>query len=249
MDHDARLFFGAMSNLPDIKRLNIDTKKDIADLCTDAIGDVIPFIPLVKSSLYAYANYKERKFAKKCIVFLSTLSEEDIDQKEIDEFVDELYKHTQENGYDTIVGMIDRFDNENKAVILSNLVRHCAEKQFTVPEFLRVVNALERVPYSDLKYLFKYSNDYYEAGESEILATCGLIIQTNLSTGVWDNGDDEGIKYGLSRVGENMLRFGFESSEFKYQGEGLVINPATIPDTVIESIVNGTFNENQRAKS
>ena len=243
MDHDAIVLRDSISKLPDIKRLDIDLKKDIIDLCTDTISSEIPIISLIKSSAYAFAHYKERKFAKRCIVFLSTLADGDMDEKDIFDFIEDLYNHTLENGYDTIVGMIDRFDNENKAVILANLVRHCAEKHFPVPEFLRVVNALERVPYPDLKYLLKYINNHYEAGESEILAVSGLIIQTNISPGVWNNGNDGGFKYGLSRVGENMLHYGLESSDFKYQGDGVNLGISPMSDSTIESICNGTYSE------
>ncbi len=241
MDFDSRLLSDSISRLPDIKRLKIDRNKDIAELCTDAIGTVIPIIPLIKTSVNSYAHYKERKFAKRCIIFLSSLSDVDMTQEKLNDFIKELYKHTQEDGYDTIVGMIDRLDNENKALILSKLVRHCAEKELGVAEFLRVVNALERTPFSDLKGLSKYVQDFYEAGESEILAASGLIIQTNIRPGVWNNGNDGGFKYGLSKVGENMLRYGFESSESKYQGEGIDIGMRPISDSVIEDIINGTY--------
>ncbi len=92
-----------------------------------------------------------------------------------------------------------------------------------------------------MKGLSKYVQDFYEAGESEILAASGLIIQTNIRPGVWNNGNDGGFKYGLSKVGENMLRYGFESSESKYQGEGIDIGMRPISDSVIEDIINGTY--------
>lgn len=69
MDFDANLLSDSLSKLPDIRKLNIDRNKDISDLCTDAIGIVIPIIPLVKSSINVYSHHKERKFAKKPFYF------------------------------------------------------------------------------------------------------------------------------------------------------------------------------------
>ena len=159
-------------------------------------------------------------------LFLSSLADSNIPQDDIDDFMKDLNSLTQENGYDTVVGMIDRLDNENKSLILSNLVRNCAEKQYGVNDFLRVANALERVPYSDLRNLPRYINDYYFPGESELLAASGLVIMTITDAGTYDNttDNDSGSKYGVSAIGETMLRFGLETQNYKYKGQGTTIN-------------------------
>lgn len=41
MDCDAEMLRESMSKLPDIRRLDIDFKKDVAELCTEAIGAVV----------------------------------------------------------------------------------------------------------------------------------------------------------------------------------------------------------------
>lgn len=224
MDYDSSILKNSISRLPDIKRLDLDIKNDITELCTETVGAVVPLVSAITPIVNLYGHYKERKFAKRAIFFLSTLAESDIPQKKIDKFIEELSKHTHENGYDTIVGMIDRLDNENKAQILSNLVRFCAEGRYSKSDFLRVANALERVPYSDLYKLPNYVNDYYEPGESEILYASGLISQTNIDSGHWDNGDDGGTKYGLSKLGEDMLHYGFVFHDYKYQGDGVQVH-------------------------
>jgi len=244
MDSDSDLLKKSVQRLPDIRNLGIDRNKDITELCTEVIGAVVPFVSAVKPVINLYGHYKERKFAKRAVLFLSSLSESDISQQEIDDFIEELSNHTHEKGYDTITGMIDRLDNENKACILSNLVHSCAARLYGKRDFLRATNALERVPFSDLLNLKKYRKNYYEAGESEMLAASGLIVQTNINPGHWDNGDDGGFKYGLSKLGEIMLRFGFKSKEYKYEGEGVNIGIQSIQEAEIEEMFADTHNSN-----
>lgn len=247
MDSDSKLFQESVARLPDIKKLSIDIKKDISEMCTEMIAAAIPLVSAISPLRNVYGHYKERQFTKRAVIFLSTLSQSDTSQNDINDFIDELSKYTHESGYDTIVGMIDRLDNENKANILSNLLRFCAEKRYSQSDFLRVANALERVPFSDLNNISNYRNDFYEPGESEILASSGLIIQTALDAGHWHNGDEDGgFKYGLSRLGEIMLQFGFVNREYQYQGNGWKIGIKSVDETEIEDMFSEIHGSEKR---
>jgi len=243
MDFDSGLLKKSIQRLPEIRRRRIDMNKDMTELCTEAIGAVVPFVSAVTPIINVYGHYKERKFAKRAVLFLSTLSESDIPQHEIDVFIEELSKHTKESGYDTITGMIDKLDNENKAVILSNLVRFCAEGHYSKADFLRVANALERVPYSDLSKLTKYQDDYYEAGESEILLSSGLIRETVIDGGT--SYGEGGSKFGLSKLGETLLHYGFCYMDCEYHGAEKRINIPVVTEKDIEDIFSKTISDQQ----
>lgn len=252
MDIDSKLLQESIPRLPAIRGLDIDLKDDIAELCTDAISAVVPFFSVISPIKNAYGHYKERRFAKRAIIFLYDLAKSEIPQEKIDEFIKELSSHACEDGYDTITGMIDRLDNENKAWILSNLVRFCAEGRYPTSDFFRLANSLERVPFSDLNNLSHYRHDYYASGETEMLATAGLVSQTVLDLGVY--GDDgqldkerSGSRYGLSRLGELMLQYGFANREYSYEGRGPKINIPTISPDEIHEMFDKTHGEDVEA--
>lgn len=48
----------------------------------------------------------------------------------------------------------------------------------TIPEFNRAVLALERTTYSDLQFLSKFVDDYYEEGLAEAFEAAGLVYQS-----------------------------------------------------------------------
>lgn len=103
-------------------------------------------------------------------------------------------------------------------------------------DFLRAVNALERVPYSDLRNLRNYIVDYYHPGESELLAASGLIKNTIIDAGHCE--EDSGLMYGLSSIGETMHKYGLCELEFKYNGSGTEVRMDTISAEEINDIAN-----------
>lgn len=247
MDIDSKLLQESIPRLPDIRKLDIDIKSDIAELCTEGIGALVPFVSVIAPIKDVYGHFKERRFAKRATILLCQLAQSEIPGDKIDEFVKELSSHAHENGYETITGMIDRLDNENKAWILSNLVRFSADGRYSARDFLRLANSLERVPFSDLNCLPYYRNDYYAPGESEILAASGLIMETVIDAGVYDETKEEndfgGGKYGLSHLGELMLQYGFVNREYSYEGRRPKINIPTISSDEINEMFDKTHGE------
>lgn len=103
-----------------------------------------------------------------------------------------------------IAGLIDRIDNINKAVIIANLIKARIEDYIDIEDFFRLSNVVERIPYTDFKYLKDFEKDLYlKGGITEMLYSTGVLLQTLIS------GDaNEGNLYCLSDLGEKLVVYG-----------------------------------------
>ena len=70
-----------------------------------------------------------------------------------------------------------------------------------IKDFIRLTTILERIPFSDLPELYKYKNDYFEEGSTDVLLSAGVIYNTVLDA----NGPN---KYRLNSLGISLLKFG-----------------------------------------
>ena len=218
MDSDSQLLKESFNSLPILKKENFKNLLDYIDGTTASIGIAVPILSAVPTIRKTFGDIRKRNFLKRCIIFLCNLAIEDVEIDKLNSFMTELGKHSEEEGYETLTEALDKFNNFNKADILANLVRASVNKDLDPLNFLRACNALEKVNYSDLKYLHKYTTDYFEEGLNESLLCSGLIKETGKLAD--DNDTDNETNYGISKIGEEILRYGLNSKQYKYISRG-----------------------------
>ena len=164
-------------------------------LCKDYIGTT-------ESELQVILNYKEGEFLRKYACYLLGLKNTTVEGRH--QFAEEIQQKAEDGAGNVIINMVDRLDNINKEIVFAKLSVARIHNAISVDDFFRLHSLLERIPYVDLKQLPRYKEPYYdESGDTELLfATGALEIETIDTKG-------ESNKYKLSRLGELLLRWGF----------------------------------------
>ncbi len=187
-------------------------------LCEDYLG-------ASESEIQAIVGYQESEFFRKYATYLLGLV--DTSPEERHKFAEEIRKKAEDSTGNVISGMVVRLDNINKETVFAKLSVARIHGAISTEDFFRVYSLLERIPYVDLKQLPRYKEPFYdESGDTELLfATGALEIETIDSKG-------ESNKYKLSRLGELLLRWGFNIHLELEHGKGtnVELNRATQED-------------------
>ena len=164
-------------------------------LCKDYLG-------AAESELQVILDYKEGEFFRKYACYLLGLKDTTLDERH--RFSEDIQQKAEDGAGNVVINMVDRLDNINKETVFAKLSVARIHGAISTEDFFRVHSLLERIPYVDLKLLPRYKEPYYdESGDTELLfATGALEIETIDSKG----GSN---KYKLSRLGELLLRWGF----------------------------------------
>lgn len=132
---------------------------DIAEVGLDAILDDgllkdIPLIGVIAKTVGAAFAIRDRIFAKKVLQFLAQL--DDIPQHKKQEFVDSLKdkKERRKTG-ETLILLIDRLDDIDKAEILGRLFSAYIEQKVSYDDFRRLSTIISRVFMPDLQLILK----------------------------------------------------------------------------------------------
>lgn len=196
-------------------------KKESGKNLLDIAAGFIPVLGCLKADT-SFQSIRDYRNGVKLLNFMTAFSKEEYDPSALEEMIKEIQDKNQESFFETIIDVIDRIDNQNKATYLSNLLHHSIKGDISRENFLRHCWILSQVPFIDLQQLYKYTVDYYQPSSSEILNINGLIQQTIISAGTF--GDDEqeydqetGSKYGLTQLGEEMLHFGMYIKDWQYR--------------------------------
>lgn len=92
--------------------------------------------------------------------------------------------------------------------------------------FFRLSNVVERIPYTDFKYLKEFENDNYLAdGITELLYSTGVLQQSLISGDFKENN-----LYCLSGLGVKLLAYGLHISVKKEDYHGTALPIATRDD-------------------
>lgn len=201
------------------------SKSDVGANALDIAAGFIPVIGLLKSrtSLQSYRDYR---MGTKLLVFFEKFAQNATDPDELFNAATEIDKMNGESFFETMMTVLDRIDNANKARILANILHHSIKGDITRDNYLRHSWILANVPFIDLQQLHKYTTDHYQSSSSEILYANGLIRETILDGGTFGVGEhnDGGNKFGLTALGEEMLHYGLYNREWEYKGAGKQIN-------------------------
>jgi len=161
--------------------------------------NIVPWVGGVAAGEIELAfDIRDANFFRNYIAYLYGLN--DTTEKEREEFLNDVEKAAEDYSGNVIAGMISRIDNINKGIVLSNLTKARIRKKISIEDFFRICSAVERIPYSDLKYLSCFQEDsYIDGGVTEILYASGTIYQSVV-------GRD--VKFRLSLIGEMLLAYG-----------------------------------------
>ena len=187
-------------------------------LCKDYLG-------AAESELKVILNYKEGEFFRKYACYLLGLIDTSVEERH--QLSEEIQQKAEDGAGNVIINMVDRLDNINKEMVFAKLTVARIHGAISVEDFFRLHSLLERIPYVDLKLLPQYKDPFYdESGDTELLfATGALEIETIDTKG-------EPNKYKLSRLGELLLRWGFNIHLELEHGKGtnVELNQATNED-------------------
>lgn len=214
-----------------LKRVSIE---QLAAIKTGALKDKIlaifkllceDYLGAAESEIQAFVGYQESEFFRMYATYLLGLV--DTSPEERHKFAEEIQKKAEDSAGNVISGMVARLDNINKETVFAKLSVARIHGAISTEDFFRVYSLLERIPYVDLKQLPRYKEPFYdESGDTELLfATGALEIETIDSKG----GSN---KYKLSRLGELLLRWGFNIHLELEHGKGtnVELNRATQED-------------------
>lgn len=201
---------GTLSNIVE-QSLNSFSIEKIAAIKNGAVKDQIlavlkllceDYLGATESEIQAIIGYQESEFFRKYATYLLGLVETSPEDRHV--FAEEIQKKAEDSAGNVISGMVVRLDNINKETVFAKLSVARIHGAISTEDFFRVYSLLERIPYVDLKHLPRYKEPFYdESGDTELLfATGALEIETIGSKG----GSN---KYKLSRLGELLLRWGF----------------------------------------
>lgn len=164
-------------------------------LCKDYLG-------AAESDLNVILNYKEGEFFRKYACYLLGLKNTTVEERH--QLAEEIQQKAEDGAGNVIINMVDRLDNINKEMVFAKLSIARMHNAISVEDFFRLHSLLERIPYVDLKLLPRYKEPYYdESGDTELLFATGALEIETIDTKGGSN------KYKLSRLGDQLLRWGF----------------------------------------
>lgn len=174
---------------------------DAAPILTD-----IPVLGLIVNGAKTIANLRLYKLAKKVFDFFYGIKDIPIEKRQ--KFAKEYCQANREDTAEALLGILDRLNNQNYVPIICSLMRAKMDEKITIPEFNRTVLVLERTAYTDLQFLTKFIDNYYEEGLAEAFESAGLVYQSVIDGGDADPNSDNGIKLRLSPTGRILLVYG-----------------------------------------
>ena len=189
-----------------------------------------------ESALQMIVDYREGEFFRKYCKYLLELADTTPEQRH--RFSQEIQSKAEDYSGYVICGMVDRLDNINKETIFAKLSVARIHGAINVEDFFRLHSLLERIPYVDLKELPKYKDPFYDdKGDIELLFATGALELDTIDTKGGAN------KYKLSRLGEELLRWGFNIHLELEHGRGTNVELNVASNDEIDAI----FDEKMKA--
>ncbi len=198
------------------------------------------YVGVAESAVQTIVDYREGEFFRKYSKYLLGLVDTTPDQR--NQFSQEIQEKAEDFSGNVICGMVDRLDNINKETVFAKLSVARIHEAISIENFFRLHSLLERIPYVDLKELPKYKEPFYdEKGDTELLFATGALELDTIDTKGGSN------KYKLSRLGEGLLRWGFNIYLELEHGKGTNVELDMASDADIEALFNEKMKENRPA--
>lgn len=186
--------------------------------------------------LQQYYDYKDDEFFRKFTAYLLEMKETTVDERH--QLAEEIQQKAEDYAGNVIFGMVDRLDHIKKQQVFARLSIAKIHRMITIEDYFRLYSLLERIPWVDFKCLQQYEKPFYdENGDTELLFASGALEQVSIDSKGGPN------KYLLSRLGEMLLRWGFNIHLELEHGKGTNVEIDTLTAEDIEEITSEKIEE------
>lgn len=186
--------------------LSLDIGESFLDaVMQDGVAQNLPIFGGIYKLGKAGLGIREHYFAKKIYLFLFNIK--DVSTQDRIDFLNDLDNadYSQHAG-ETLINILERFDNMEKPIILSNLLKAKVAGHIDIINFLRLSSIVEKSFLPDIKKLDQYvQSKLYSGRECESLRSLGLIYQSVLDA----NGENN--RFSITDLGSDLLNFGLKN--------------------------------------
>lgn len=225
-------FETSVQNSAEAEELFGDTTDDIIAVANQhGFIEKIPILGWVVKTQEAFQDFRNLVFCKKIYRFLIFTSR--YSKKQIADFFEEYSSANQENGYESMLLVLERLDNYNKVEVMSNLLKAKLEGRISIDNFIRLTSSLQIVPYVDLRCLPDYMESIGIRHDTYMLLAAGLLYQSEI--GVDGVGREDSNHYQLNDNGVLFVRYGL----------GIETNSYVKSDAPIQSLTHEEIQEFQ----
>lgn len=189
-----------------LAELSLDIGESFLDaMMEDGVAQNIPIFGSIYKLGKAAFGIREHYFAKKIYLFLFNIK--DVSQNDRIKFLNDLESaDDSQHAGETLINLLERFDNMGKPIILSNLLKAKVKDNIDIVNFLRLASIVEKGFLQDIKKLVEYKKGkLFNGHECESLGSLGLIYQS-----VMDANGKNNI-YSITNLGRDLLEFGLNS--------------------------------------
>lgn len=175
----------------------------MGDFIKRALCSMSKGFEIVSIGVDFYIDISDAFFFRKFNYYLYGLAK--TTDKQRNKFMNEVEKAAEDTSENVLMGIISRIDNIHKSTILANLTRARINNEISIEDFFRISAVVERVPYTDFKYLPEFTQkNYIAGGVSELLLSAGVLSQTEIDPNV----DHDWFE--LSPIGTKLMKYGLE---------------------------------------
>ena len=195
----------------------IDQDIDLMDIVFEQLMqslDLCLNIPIARVFSTIHKTCKSFYDYKMCLRLLNFyLGCKDISKEKREKFYKKnVFGKEDKIGY-RIIQLLESQDIDEKALLIGKLYAYCVENEYDIKSFFRISQIVQKCYFDDLEYLF-----YWESKETicaknknipqeimEALYSNGLLSERGDDGGGFNEDDDEGVKYALSKYGQIIL--------------------------------------------
>ena len=170
-------FETSVQNSAEAEELFGDTTDDIITVVNKkGFIEKIPVLGWVVKTQEAIQDFRNLVFCKKIYRFLVFTSR--YSKKRLSDFFDEYSSANEENGYESMLLVLERMDNYNKVDVMTRLLKAKLDGELSIDNFIRLTSSLQLVPYVDLKRLPDYLVSTSTRYDTYMLLAAGLLYQS-----------------------------------------------------------------------
>lgn len=225
-----RDFKTSVQNSPEAEELFGNTTDDVIVVVNKhGFIDKIPILRWVVKTHDAVEDFRHLVFCKKIYRFLVHTSR--YSKTQLAEFFDEYSNANQENGYESMLLVLERLDNYKKVDVMANLLKAKLDGDLSIDNFIRLTSSLQIAPYVDLQRLPDYMNSIGTRHDTYMLLAAGLLY--NSAIGVDEVGAENSNHYQLNDNGLLFVKFGLrhDVSGFKKNCEqAIIVADGNVPE-------------------
>lgn len=185
----------------------IDNQLEINFKNIDKIFLEIPILKTIFSVKNTIIGIKERMFLKRFIKFVIEASS--YSEKEKEKFFKKI--SDDKNLENRLIEIIDKLDEDEKVLLMSNILKNYVNEKITRNQFFRYMKILLNLTFLDIEYLKSKTNYTGKEEETYILVANNLIQQQHFTyaelggTGITKD-ILEKRKFFRTTLGENFLK-------------------------------------------